>query len=872
MSAVQPSGDERQRLVDQHVWAIVRASGGWNARTRARLAHFASTKNVESWRITAALRRMTGGGKGATQVTDAAAARVQATSASSASSAGATGSGVTGAGASASPVAATTPSNDAKRGMIIAGSVFAGALVVSGALIWVAVLQVERARTAVPPAVTFAPSDPTAHIKTNGASATHASPGVGSAPLSTSRLGTPTRTVPAAPAIFVKPPVLVGDLTTAWLREALETLSADEAQLERAAAGSNPLTEAESAALLRTLDAWGECWPVLEPPRRASALTSLLRAVTRIDAASRDSLMNALAAQQRSMENTPRAWWKSASAAGLRQALEGTGAGAPTDEFALGAIAWLRQRAGAVVDSAATAAPGPAADLCEAWLTALDAAAATSGQEAALSARDAAVTSALEALLRSGAPLDRSGTPADAAGSLLDSIPWAGSAPRRMHMVQVLKAWFEDASVQSGALHGMTSILASHRPGTWWDPWMVVDARASASERAATAQRFASALAAEPTERPASAPALRGIDPELVRRWRAARTTLLAKEAATGEAARIARAAEWMALTESARLLERGRSSDADARISQLENAEGLAPRPVDRWRDGKEIPAMQVPPGDGKLEGELRSRRSLEDRLNVLRSLRTRPIRDLGPLDAETLAREALCAPSEQVRSVAQGVIVDAFDQGPAVLAALLGEMHSASSGAEAAQLAASLANVPAPRGNDAAMRAAAAYLLAEELAGLAPSDRHQLDASTRELALSATSAARVLGGDAVVGMSPEHAMHAWAAARVLDAQRTVPANVLSALLTRAKARLATAVGAPQRFAAEQTLLLEIDGAVLAERLPRKRGDVQTILQRAGAARAQAPDIVAQIDVNARALAELAAMSLGNDGSERAP
>jgi hypothetical protein len=280
----------------------------------------------------------------------------------------------------------------------------------------------------------------------------------------------------------------------------------------------------------------------------------------------------------------------------------------------------------------------------------------------------------------------------------------------------------------------------------------------------------------------------------------------------------------------------------------------------------------MQLPSTDGKLEGELRSRRSLEDRLNVLRSLRTRPIRDLGPLDAETLAREALSAPSEQVRSVAQGVIVDAFDQGPTVLAALLGEMHSASSGAEAAQLAASLANVPAPRGNDAAMRAAAAYLLAEELAGLAPSDRHQVDASTRELALSAASAARVLGGDAVAGMSAEQAMHAWAAARVSDAQRTVPANVLSALLARGKARLATAVGAPQRFAAEQTLLLEVDGAVLAERMPRKRGDVQTILQRAGAARAQAPDIVAQIDANARALAELAAMSLGSEGREPAP
>jgi hypothetical protein len=862
---IDPVLDARQRIVEQHVWAIIRASGGWNARAQSRLAYFAAAKKVEAWRIVAAVRRVSGepsaGAPTATLL--AAPSNVSSTASSS----------------DPSHTRVHDVHSDVTRGILIAGLAFAAALALSAGMVWYALHRVEQARNlnanaatekaggAGPSAVNANPAQP------DGADASDPlSPPLSSGPVAPVRTGNSTRTVPPAPAVFVKPPMLLGDLATAWLRGSLETLSAEEAWIERSTTLSTAFTDAEIIAYRRVCDAFLESWPVLDPARRTVVLDALIRGGNRLSDAAREDWLQVLHVLGATQESTPRAWWLGAGAAGLAAAQAQSGAGSVAEEFAQGALTWLALRAPAVADSAARSDPGLAADLCESWLAALDSAAALSGSEPHLLARDAAVQRALDALLKSNAPLDRSGTPADAAGTLLDSLPWSGPSARRQRLAEALGTWMADASISSRALYGLTSVLSARRPGSWWDPWLVADARAIGSERIAIGQRYAQALAGEGGGVNPTSPTIRGVDPELLRRWSAARRALAAKGDAMGMPARVARSAEWMALVEAARMLERGRSSDADARISQLEVAEGFTPAEADRWREGKPTAPTQVPVVDGKLEGELRSRRSLEDRQSVLRSLRTRPIRDLGPLDAETLAREALSAPAEQMRTVAQGVVVDSFDKGPHVLRALLAEVAGAASGAEAAQLAATLSGVPAPRGNDAAMRAAAALMLADLVSGLASSDRHALDAATRELSLSAVAAARLLGGDAVAGMNAHQAMHAWAVARAADATRTVPSDALEPILARAAARRKSAEGLPQLFASDQTLLLELEAAHLTERMPRRRAEIQAILQRAAAARSHAADIVGQIQSNAVALSDLAAIALGVTLTEEAP
>jgi hypothetical protein len=188
-----------------------------------------------------------------------------------------------------------------------------------------------------------------------------------------------------------------------------------------------------------------------------------------------------------------------------------------------------------------------------------------------------------------------------------------------------------------------------------------------------------------------------------------------------------------------------------------------------------------------GTLESEMRRPRALEDRLNVLRALRTRPIRDLGPRDAETLAREALASPSTagaehraggdcgRVRARAERSCSGAGGT-PCVRSSIGG---SADGGRRSL----------GPRRREAPTlpcASASALLVVDLLTGLLPSDRHSLDSASRELALTASATARALGGSSPAELTPEAAMHAWAVARTSEAQRTVPPEVLAQALNR--------------------------------------------------------------------------------------
>lgn len=58
MSALPP--DERLRLLDQQVLAILRTSGGWNAQSRMRLAAFAESRRLPLEAVIASALRVAG--------------------------------------------------------------------------------------------------------------------------------------------------------------------------------------------------------------------------------------------------------------------------------------------------------------------------------------------------------------------------------------------------------------------------------------------------------------------------------------------------------------------------------------------------------------------------------------------------------------------------------------------------------------------------------------------------------------------------------------------------------------------------------------------------------------------------------------------
>ncbi|MFO0783986.1 MAG: hypothetical protein U0636_09920 [Phycisphaerales bacterium] len=860
------SQDPRQRAVDQNVLSILRASGGWNARARHRLGVYAASRKIETWRIAAALRQVARG--------ESEAHVPGGTHAPAAAHAPA---------APHAPAAAHVQPAPHRRGLLVAAlSLVVGTLLTS-ALLWVAY----RVATAPPPPPSAAqqgaqraadaaradrssagPLLPTPESSAETTSSPDASAGSGALEAALGGTSTPAaplrgRTIPPAPAVFPRAPGLQGTTSAPWMREALESLAAEEAAVERVGQDGNALDDAQLARLQRAADAFIQCWPILESGRRTALIEALVRGIARAPEASRRTMTDAWQEAVRTTAQETRDWWRAAGGAGMLQAVAGGAGGGDASAFAEGALGWLGPKAPAVAKACTAWAAAAAGDLVTGWLAALDAA-AERGEEAQL-ARDAAVVQALDALLRGNAIMDRPGSVANAAGAMLEALPWSGGAARRARLAEAWTAWMGDTAVRSPALHGLSSVLAARRPGAWWDPWLVVDPRATMDDRARVGQLMAKALAAESAESAAPQRTLRGIDPELVHRWRAARATVAARAADT-PVARLAHSAETMALVCAAHLMVRGRASEASALLAQVAEPPGLAPDEQDRWKGRQAREEARTPSTDGRLEEELRSRRSLADRLTWLRALRTRPIRDLGPLDAKTLAHEALAAASPETRSVAQGVIADTFAQGPEIAAALMAEVASAVSAAEAAAFAASLEGVPAPHGTEVALRAAATLLLADHLDALRASDRHMLDAAARELTLAAAAAAKALGADTDPTWTPDLAMAAWARARAADAQRTVPADTLAPIQQRDEARRRMAQGIPQRFAAAQAHLLELDAAILMEQLPRRRSEIQAVLQNAAAARAKAQDVQAQIQANASAMAELAALAFGSE------
>jgi hypothetical protein len=173
-----------------------------------------------------------------------------------------------------------------------------------------------------------------------------------------------------------------------------------------------------------------------------------------------------------------------------------------------------------------------------AGVAALDAASAIGATDDAIISRDGALLAGLDAMLRSNGALDRPGTPAAAAGTLLDAVPWTAGHARRDRVVEAWKQWCADETVPSISLHGLTSVLAARRPGTWWDPWLVIDARATLADRRTAASLLASTLSASTESAAAASPVLRGVDPQFLNRWRTVRASLTAKPEPTGDAER----------------------------------------------------------------------------------------------------------------------------------------------------------------------------------------------------------------------------------------------------------------------------------------------------------------------------------------------
>jgi len=229
--------NDRQRLLDQQVLAVLRSGGGWNARTRARLASLAKRAGVDVQVVVASAMRAASMGGGASAgvreqpgfvqspAPGAAAPGVHASEASSAMSA---------AGAASSRSARSAPNRAFE--ILIGMALLLMALAVSVGLTLFAIDRADRTASQATrgPDAESALAAPDASRAGRAEAKPRAAP---SAPRSTDARTAATNPAPSArdtppvPAIYARPPVLRTAGSPAWARNALESVAAGEQEL-----------------------------------------------------------------------------------------------------------------------------------------------------------------------------------------------------------------------------------------------------------------------------------------------------------------------------------------------------------------------------------------------------------------------------------------------------------------------------------------------------------------------------------------------------------------------------------------------------------------------------------------------------------------
>jgi hypothetical protein len=290
-------------------------------------------------------------------------------------------------------------------------------------------------------------------------------------------------------------------------------------------------------------------------------------------------------------------------------------------------------------------------------------------------------------------------------------------------------------------------------------------------------------------------------------------------------------------------------------------------PSPPSRSRGGgRTARRIGQPIGpDGRWMAAYGEARDVESRLQLLRSLRNTAGTDLGPVDAEMLVREAYRGTPQEVRELAQDMIVELFDSGPSVAMELLDQLPDASANEMLSDLIGRVTQRLLPPARAGSWEIEAMLALVEHALSLRRSADLGLDETVAELTESYRQRARVAGGQGP-GPSPPSApqdaaallTEAWAGrAEALVVASPVPDD-LAGLDRRRATRMRLVDGPIQHFVAWQVTVLDLLAYVTAAEQPARAAAAAALLADGAADRAGADDVLIQAILTELAMAEM--------------
>jgi len=479
----------------------------------------------------------------------------------------------------------------------------------------------------------------------------------------------------------------------------------------------------------------------------------------------------------------------------------------------------------------------------------------------------------IEAVLASQHDLVTPGPAANVLGRLIDEIDWREAPEAKSRLAE----WCHSTSnITSEDLWILTSLLSERESMAWLLPQFIVPRSADESHRRRVRDQMAAAWPTVVEQLAVAAPAGRGVDvdPQLASQWRELQRTVLAERLVQQQEALASQLAILARLNEAASLLEQGETVAADEVMQWIEQVrasgsifDGVSRLSSPRGPFGSGIhraPGQAIGQDGVWAQAYQQIGTNAEERIKLLRALRSTAGTDLGPTDAATFVREVYRATPLEVRTMAQSIAME-FRLGPIVAQHMLDQLPDAVHNEGTSEFLGRFIGRSLPPVRSERWKIEARLLMTEHCLSLLDSMEVTIDRAADIIADAVASQGPTVDRELVLrarGLSPAEAAElvrtSWyESARNVVAAEPVPSDVAT-LDRRHRSRKALAIGPIQSFVASRLGHMELFAFLVSAEQPGLRVTLSSLLTASSDRRAQMTDALQQAIEIERVMAQL--------------
>ncbi|MCI0674270.1 MAG: hypothetical protein L0Y42_00665, partial [Phycisphaerales bacterium] len=356
---------------------------------------------------------------------------------------------------------------------------------------------------------------------------------------------------------------------------------------------------------------------------------------------------------------------------------------------------------------------------------------------------DHSIMRAINAILATDTDLSRPGPSSNVLGRLLSTALKDPSPIVKQYVI----ATFDSPQITAHDLWVLTSLLSLSDQAGWFRDSLVIPVDADQRHRWRVRDDLAAAWPAvsSPTESSESLSQALRVDQDSARRWLAIGEQILKFPLERKPEALMLQLIDAARLTEAAEAIALNKLNRADEVMRQLESATYEA-----QQAGQKRAPGSSPPAGGGKparigqpigSDGGFalayqEAGKNNEARMAALHAMRDNSGTDLGPLDAQVFVHELYRGSPQEVRTLAQSILIEQFQTGPVVALQMVDQFADAPSTDQISQMIQEYTGAMLPETRSESWVVQARWVLVQHSLKLRPRPEVAIESLVRTLA----------------------------------------------------------------------------------------------------------------------------------------